>query len=74
MFLCMLLLKKTWVFERMHVCYKEHRIHHLSSLGPRAQGGGVEVLGGMLLQSCLERSSPFLIGDARLSHCRVLLL
>ena len=59
MFLYMLLLKKTWVFERMHVCYKEHRIHHLSSLGPRAQGGGVEVLGGMLLQSCLERSSPF---------------
>ena len=45
MLLCMLLLKKTWVFERMHVCYKEHRIHYLSSLGPRAEGSGVQVLG-----------------------------
>ena len=41
MFLYMLLLKNTWVFERMHVCYREHRIHHLSSSGPRVLGVGV---------------------------------
>ena len=74
MFLYMLLLKNTWVFERMHVCYREHRIHHLSSLGPRVQGGALGYWGYAATE--LPRALlPFLFGDARLSHChRVLLL